>query len=40
MDFLYIIFYVCMRLQFLDVETNPARGVLFLLPVVMYGAWT
>ena len=23
MDFLYLIFYVCLRLRFLDVETNP-----------------
>ena len=23
MDFLYLIFYGCLRLQFLDVETNP-----------------
>ena len=23
MDFLYLIFYACLRLQFLDVETNP-----------------
>ena len=23
MDFLYLIFYACLRLRFLDVETNP-----------------
>ena len=23
MEFLYLIFYACLRLQFLDVETNP-----------------
>ena len=23
MDFLYLIFYICLRLRFLDVETNP-----------------
>ena len=29
MDFLYLIFYACQRLRFLDVETNPGqwRGV-------------
>ena len=26
MDFLYIIFYGCLRLRFLDVETNPCPG--------------
>ena len=31
MEFLYPIFYACLRLRFLDVETNPGRGVLFLL---------
>ena len=25
MDFLYLIFYGCLRLRFLDVETNPGR---------------
>ena len=25
MDFLYLIFYVCLRLRFLDVETNPGQ---------------
>ena len=25
MDFLYLIFYACLRLQFLDVETNPGQ---------------
>ena len=44
MDFLYLIFYACLRLRFLDVETNPGpcRGVLFLMSaensVVMCGA--
>ena len=25
MDFLYLIFYCCLRLRFLDVETNPGQ---------------
>ena len=25
MDFLYLIFYACLRLRFLDVETNPGK---------------
>ena len=43
MDFLYLIFYGCLRLRFLDVETNLASVVLYLLSaeysVVMCGAW-
>ena len=43
MNFFYLIFYGCLRLRFLDVETNPGRGVLYLLSaeysVVMCGAW-
>ena len=31
MDILYLIFYGCLRLRFLDVETNPDRVVLYLL---------
>ena len=27
MDFLYLIFYACLRLRFLDVETNPGSNV-------------
>ena len=26
MNFLYLIFYACLRLRFLDVETNPGPG--------------
>ena len=32
MDFLYLIFYSCLRLRFLDVETNP--GPRRLVPAV------
>ena len=49
MEFIYHIFYVCLRLRFLDVETNqglgrtPAPVVLYLLSAeysaVMCGAW-
>ena len=43
MKFLYLIFYACLSLQFLDVETNLAHGVLFPLSVdysvVMCGIW-
>ena len=43
MDFLYLIFYACLRLGVLDVETNPGRGVLFLMSAeysaVMCRAW-
>ena len=31
MEFLYFIFHACLRLQFLDVESNLARGVLSML---------
>ena len=43
MEVIYLIFYVRLRLRFLDVETNPGRGVLCLLAaeysVVMCEAW-
>ena len=43
MDFLYLIFYGCLRLRFMDVETNPGprRPVLLSAEysVVMCGAW-
>ena len=31
MDFLYVIFYGCLRLRFLDVETNPVPAVCRIL---------
>ena len=31
MDFLYLIFYGCLRLRFLDVKTNLGHGVMYLL---------
>ena len=43
MDFLYLIFYGCLRLRFLDVGQILARVVLNLLSaeysVIMCGAW-
>ena len=43
MEFLYLIFFARLRLWFLDVETNLADSVLYLMSaeysVVMCGAW-
>ena len=47
LDFLYLIFYACLRLRFLDVQTNPGplrpdpavRRTWSLLSAVMGGAW-
>ena len=41
MDFLYLIFYGCLRIQFLDVETNPGscRPVPAVCAAGMCGAW-
>ena len=43
MHFSYLIFVACLRLRFLDVETNPGSRVLFLLSAeystVVCGAW-
>ena len=43
MDFLYLIFYGCLRLRFLDVETNPGPRrpvpVVCRILVVMCWAW-
>ena len=43
MEFIYLIFYACLRLRFLDVGQTLALGVLCLVSaeysVVMCGAW-
>ena len=36
MEFLYLIFYTCLRLRFMDVVTNPGSGVLFPLSADFY----
>ena len=47
MDFHYLLFYACLRLRFLDVETNPGQQrpvpavcrIHCTLTAVMCGAW-
>ena len=41
MDFLYLIFYACLRLQFLDVETNPGprRPVPAVCRILCINVW-
>ena len=42
MEFLYLIFYACLRLRFLMWRQTPAIGVLYLLSAeysVICGAW-
>ena len=38
-NFSYLIFYACLRLQFLDVQTSPGQRRPVLYSVVMCGAW-
>ena len=38
MHFLYIFFYACMRLRFLDVEKNPGRCLMWRLILILLSA--